>query len=246
MPRLQIKPFLVFVILYALYTKGHGQSIQPDSTLSIAAQNAVDFYSTTLTEQLRVYSGTEYKDYARPFKQGHPYFATGQWSKGVVNYDGETYKDLLLLYNLVTDEVIILGYDNSSKIALPKNRVKHFFISGHHFLNIPQDSLFSANISPGFYDVLANGKASLLARRSKNIQTTVTSEIELKVYSKDHYYIKVDHSFFPVTNKKLLLEPLKSRKSEVQQYMRQNRLRFKRDPENTMIKVINYYNQLIK
>lgn len=246
MSRLQIKSFTVFVILSALYTTGYCQSIVPDTTLSNAAQNTIDLYSATFTEQLRVYSGKEYKDYVRPFKLGHPYFAAGQWSKGVINYDGETYRDVPLLYNLVTDEVIILSYDNLSKIALQKDRVRRFSLSNHNFLNIPKDSLFSASVSPGFYDVLAQGKATLLARRTKNIQTAVTSEIEPRVYSKDHYYIEIDRSFFPVTNKKLLLEPLKNRKNEVQQYMKQNKLRFKRDPEGTMITVINYYNQLAK
>jgi hypothetical protein len=237
---------VIFVIFVHLHTKAISQSLLPDASSSPAVKNAINFYSTSLTEQLRLYNGKEYQDYPLPFDEGHPYFIKTDWSKGTVDYDGNTYGDVSILYNTVTDEVIILASNKVLKIQLIKEKVEGFSLSGHSFLNLSRDSLLSADMTAGFYDVLTKDKISLLARRTKNIQTYATHKLELKVFKKDHFYLKKNNAYFPIHTKKSLLKQLSDKKKEIQQYIKQNKLRFRKDPENVMVKITEYYNQLTK
>lgn len=237
---------MLFVILAILQINAAAQVLLPDTTSSPAIKNAIQFYSTTLHEQLHLYNGTAYHEYVMSFEEGDPYFLQSTWSTGTVNYDGNNYNDVSIMYNLVTDEVIILAYNKVVKIQLLKDRVAGFSLSGHSFIHLTRDSLFSTNMTPGFYDMLANGKITLLSRRTKNIQMYAKQKLEYKVFKKDHFYLKKNNSYFPVRSKKSLLEQLSDKKKEIQQYIKQNKLRFRKDPEGSMVKIAAYYNQLTK
>lgn len=246
MRRLQIKCSIIFVIFVTLHTRAITQELLPDTSSSPAVKNAVNFYSTSLTEQLHLYNGKEYQDYAVPFDEGHPYFLRTDFSKGIINYDGNTYNDVSLLYNLVTDDVIILAHNKILKIRLLKEKVGGFSLSGHSFLNLSRDSLLSSDMSAGFYDVLSTGKVALLAKRVKNIQSYTKQKVEVRVFEKDHFYLRKDGRYFPIQNKKTFLAQLGDKKKEIQQFIKQNKLRFRKYPEYTMVKVTEYYNQLTK
>lgn len=69
------------------------------------------------------------------------------------------------------------------------------------------------------------------------------SEIERTVFSKNFYYIRKNGVFHPVRNKKLLLDILKDRKTETQQFIKKNKLRFKQF-EKDVLQTIAYYDQL--
>jgi hypothetical protein len=104
----------------------------------------------------------------------------------------------------------------------------------------------SAGISGGYYDVLAAGKITLLARRTKQIQTIARQVIETEVLNKDHYYIKRNNSYITVNTRRGFLNELADKKKEIQQFIKQNKLNYRKDRENTMIKAVEYYNALTK
>jgi hypothetical protein len=246
MNRLPTGGLLIMVIFFCFSTPGISQALVPDTSLSPAAKQAIAFYSTTLKEQLRLFNGKEYQDYMLPFDKGHPYFIESNFNKGTISYDGNTYSNVYLLYNLVTDEVIILNSGGILKIQLLKQRVSAFSLSGHTFLHLQPDSNLSKNITPGFYDILATGKTSLVARRKKNIQTFTKQKLEIEVFEKDRFYLKRNNSYVLLHSKKSLLEQFADKKKEMQQFIRQSNLNYRKDAENFMIKTTGYYNQLTK
>ncbi len=246
MKRLQIKGLLIFVILSALYTQSQSQQLAPDTSSPPAFKNVMASYNNSFAGQLHLFNGKEYRDYRKPFEEGQPYFITNTWTKGTVDYDGNRYDNVSVLYNLVTDELIILNYNNISKIQLIKEKVAQFSMAGHSFINITPDSLFSSGLTPGFYDVLAAGKLSLLVRHTKNIQPYIRQTIELKIFSKDHYYLKKNNGYSAISSKKSFLEQFGDKRKQVQQFIRQNKLRYRKDPANTMVRSVEYYNQITK
>ena len=83
-----------------------------------------------------------------------------------------------------------------------------------------------------------------LVRRRKFLQeVTGRTSIETIVYSKNFYYILKDGVYYPIKNKKALLEILEDKKSETQQYIKRNKLRFKQF-ENDVLQTVIYYDQL--
>jgi len=246
MKRLQVKLLLIFVILFALRKPAVSQKIAIDSPSTPALANAMALYNNAFATQLPIFNGREYPDYRRPFTKGQPYYITDKWSIGTVKYEGVTYTDVSIQYNIVTDQVVILHSNGVSKIQLIKGLVSAFSFLDHSFINIPRDSLVSTGMPPGFYDILTPGKLSLLARRTKNIQSYPRLTVELEIFSKDHYYLKSDGVYSPVSTKKRFLAQFDDKRKEIQQFIKQHKLNYRRDQENTMVKAVEYYNQLTK
>lgn len=238
---------LVLMLTMLVNSDSKSQGLGLDTSSLPAYKNAVTFYNKTLKEELHLFNGKEDKGYAYQFTEGTPYFLTNKWSKGSLNYNGEIYEDVSLLYDAARDELVYLYFDNASAIRLIKDKVSGFSVMGHHFIHITPDSLHSSSIAPGFYDELYNGNNKLIAKRTKNIQTNIRqSGAEMKVFYKDHYYLRKSDKYYPVNNKRSFLSNLSDKKKELQQYIRQNRLNFKKDIENAMTKTLAYYDQLIK
>lgn len=245
MPKLLVKFSLALIALTLIYYNSISQSLVPDTSSSPAYKNAVALYNQSLTEELHVFNGREDKGYTQQFSVGTPYFLTDNWSKGTLKYDGKMYENVSLLYDVAKDEVVYLYFDNMSRIRLAKQKVSGFSIMGHDFIHIIPDSLHSSPVAPGFYDELHHGKTSLLAKRTKNIQSFIRqSGEEFKVFSKDHYYIKKGDDYITVSNKRSFLRNLNDKRKELQQYIRRNKLNFKKDLENAMTKTLSYYDQL--
>lgn len=246
MTLLQIKFLFIFVISFLVENTLISQNLATDTSSSGAAKSTLSLYNTAFHQQLNLYNGKEYKDYLHPFEQGQPYFLTKEWSKGTVDYYGAIYDDVSILYDLIADEVIILSYNNISKINLFKDRLNAFSVSGHSFINIAKDSVAGTGLTAGFYDVLSKGKVTLLAKRTKNIQSYITQIVELKIFEKDHLFLKKNTEYFTVNNKKSLLKQLGDKRAELQKFAKQNKLKFGKSPENSINKLVEYYNQIIK
>lgn len=242
----EIKWLIIFGMFAALPATSLSQTLAPDASAAPAFKNALAVYNNSFADQLHLFNGTEYRDYSRPFDEGQPYFVTNEWSKGMVNYDGNVYENVSILYNLVTDELIILNWKSTSKIQLIKEKVAGFSLANHTFLYITADSLFSTGMNEGFYDVLASGKTSLLVRRTKNIQPFNRRTLELKVFENNHYYIKKNDGYFSFHNKNTLLDQLRDKRKEMRQFIKQNDLGFNKEMEASAIKAVDYYNQLTK
>lgn len=236
---------LVLLLLVIFYTSSISQSLVPDTSSAPDYKNAVAFYNQSLSEELHLFNGREYKGYADKFSTGTPYFLTDKWSKGTLHYEGKMYENVSLLYDVAKDELVYLYFDNASAVRLEKQRVSAFSIMNHNFIYIPSDSLHASSMTSGFYDELYHGNNSLIVKRTKNIQTSLRqSGAEIKVFYKDHYYLRRGDRYEAVSNKKTLLHNLSDKRKELQQYIKQNKLSFKKDMENAMTKTVAYYDQL--
>lgn len=242
-----MKTPLIFVIVLLLYTRLSAQGLQPDSSSSLPVfKNIVDFYNKSLSEQLHLYNGKEYKEYPYQFNEGHPYFLSGNWSKGTLSYDGKVYEEVPMLYDVVQDELVILHFDNRSKISLIKEKISAFSLLAHSFVNIQTKNINSSTITEGFYDLLYQGKTSLFAKRTKNIQTFYRQSVsEIKILKKDHYYLLKKNIYYHVSSRRTFLHQLTDKRKEIQQYIKKNRLNFKKDAEKSMVKILVYYDQIM-
>lgn len=239
-----MKFHLILMLLVILHTASISQSLKSDTSLA-AYKNAVSFYNQSLEQELHLFNGREDKGYPYQFVEGTPYFLTNNWSKGTLTYNGQVYENVRMLYDEVVDEVVYLYFDNSSRIRLSKDKVAGFSIMGHNFIHLTPDA--ESSLVAGFYDQLYKGKNSLLAKRTKKILNSIqVTGSETRALYSDHYYLKKGNSYFSVSNKRTLLKNLSDKRKELQQYIRQNELDFKKDIENSMVKTLAYYDQLTK
>src|SRR5271154_5846993 len=108
------KPFLstgyLFFLSFSLVSlMVHGQGPPVDSSfLAKANEKAVEIYTQSIGSQANLYNGVEYRGYAENRSdKGHAYFINNDWADGTIDYDGSRYENVPLMYDLVTDKVIL-------------------------------------------------------------------------------------------------------------------------------------------
>lgn len=226
------------------YPPAFSQGVADTSFRQKAIENLIGLYRTSIGLQAGLYNGPLYEPYTRQFVSGHQFFNIDSITKGSVSYDGLGYYNIPMRYDIVRDELII-RHPNGFHVNLIKQKLDSFTLFDQRFIKIENLKGAGGLDSIGYYHQLySSPDISVLAKRKKLLQEeTGRTSIETSIYSKDFYYILKDGNYYPIKNKKALLEILKDKKSETQQYIKRNKLRFKQF-ENDVLETVSYYDQL--
>ena len=209
-----------------------------DSSLS----EAISVHANKVGVNAHIYNGSEYTDYDHRLT-GDPFFASSYFDDGSVVYDGIVYPHVIMFYDLLHDDVVIKNY-NEMPMILTKEKVSSFDYAGHHFTHLVTDSS-ATGMKPGFYDVLYNGSIQLLAKRKKEIEEKIGLQYSESFFvEKNEYYLVKKNMYYPVSDRKSMLRVLKERRSDLSKFMSQQKIKFKKDQENSMIRLAAYYDSL--
>jgi len=238
---LVMKKVLLLCFVEALLCKiGFSQGID-SATYKKSLANIVSLYTRAAGEQLPLYNGPRYETYDLRIK-GTPYFPSAGWEYGKVEYDGFHYTNVMMRFDEVSQQLVIQTLEQAPLIV-QSLKIKSFAVSGHTFVYFFPDTLNSARPA-GFYDQLYHGKTSVLLRREKFIKEKVSSEIEREFLKRYQLYLNRDNFWYPVSSSRYALRILKDRSREIQQYIRKNKINFKNDPEQALVKIATYYDSL--
>ena len=231
-------------ILSFVAVKGQGD-VSDSSMYASALTNTLAVYNQAMASQSPIVNGRQYKPYGFTFiKEGHPFFQTNQFVPATVYYEDQLYDSVKILYDEHLDMVIM---DVGVRLELISERLPYFSISGHNFLRIPADTVHQV-ISEGYYERLYDGGIQLYKKEYKEFKEvlSVTDGYQAEIIEKYFYYIKKGDQFYRVKNKNGLLDVLKEKRDEVDKYLKANRLNFRRDKQNTIMKAVTYYDQLTR
>lgn len=221
------------------------QSNKSDSVFyESAVNNAITIYRQSSLDQSRFYNGRKYKPYGMGFINGVPFFQSDKFTEGTLMYEGGFYDKVKLLFDLVKGMLII---KTDVAIELINERIEAFSISGHTFVRLTRDSL-NNNFSTGFYEKLYNGKITIYKKEKKEIKENIsgTEGVRYEIINKTVYYLKKNGVYYYIKNKKHIDDILRDRQNEIQKFTRYNGLSFKNDPDNTLIQIAGYYDQLTR
>lgn len=241
---------LIVISCIFLSKRTQGQTSVGDTTgQQVALTRITDAYNKAIGQQSRLYNGQEHNPYSLNI-QGTAYFSdVNGFKPGTVTYDGFFYKDVPMMYDLYKDVVVVLLYNKFSTYCLINERVQSFDLLNHHFVYIVADSLnVKAGINTGFYDQLYSGNnLAVLVKRSKSIQSTSSSNtIETFFTSSKSFYLRKGNTYYSISSQSSLLAILKDKKKDLQQYIRANKIKFRKAPEETMVAIVNRYDELSK
>jgi hypothetical protein len=223
-------------------------ALTDSSSQQNALNNTLALYYGSVGKQSPLYNGMEYSFYD-PTLKGTAYFLdTKAFTPGTIYYDRVLFSGVPMLYDEYSDQVVVLLYNHFTKFSLIKQKVTSFDFLDHHFVNIGADSLANNTIiKPGFYDELYKGKVQVLAKRSKNIQTSTGGQGQESYFNLvQEYYIRKNNVYYSISSQGSLLDVLKDKKKDLQQYIRTNQIKFRREPEEAMVKIASYYDHLTK
>lgn len=220
-----------------------GLSAQPSAdTASRSNLHPVSIYYQTLGDQSPLFNAREYVAFPGIIHEGHPFYKTTEFVKGTIHYDGMVFDDAMILYDIITDKVLILHY-NGFRIDLPVNKITEFRLLDHHFIRLFPDS--AQVIQEGFYDKLYDGKMVLFVKRVKSFREERTGNDILRVVDeKDLFYIYKQGVYHPVRSKKALLNIFRDRKDEIRRDLKKKGLKFRKNREAVVLAAVQYYDSL--
>lgn len=239
-----VSPFLVCCFICKTI---NAQSLEQDSSFySASVSNAIQVYHHYLTPESGLYNGSEYAGYPFRFNEGHQFFGANELTKGSIVYNGILFENVPIQIDLITEHVIINCFEGGYRIQLINERISSFNLLNHTFIRIVKDSANSNVINTGFYDQLYEGDITVLKKEKKKIdeEISITAGIIRSVTEDNFYYLKKAGKYYSIKNKNYLVEVLHDKKKDIKQFMRKNKLKFKKDTENMLVQVAHYYDTL--
>jgi hypothetical protein len=194
-------------------------------------------------KRVYLYNGSEYIFKSHGIT-GHPFFESDHLINSRIEYDGTSYYNIPLAYDLVQDKVFITDSSMNFNIELFTERLSSFTIDGHHFVRIVTDSGKSKISGDGFYDLLYDGNIKVLAKRIKMAENGFHLEDPMRFVSYNAYFLMMNNDYLSVDSKKSLLKAFKDQKDLVKKYYRKNGLNFKKNPEQAIVSTTDYYLQI--
>jgi hypothetical protein len=225
-----------------LPTTVYAQNLKLDTSTNKPSLNVIAQYSDITKEQLGIYHGNLYAPYPNVINNGHVFFNSPVSQKSTINYYGIIYYHIDVLYDLLTDQLVVKYPDGFSEIQLLREGVESFSISGHHFIRLDKGTNLSAPAT-GFYELLYThpGHIGLLAKRQKKIEETVNSGIRRDIIESVTYYIAKGATYYEISSVSDLRKVLKE--TDIQTFIKKNKLDFKKDTEGTLIKAVEFYDK---
>jgi hypothetical protein len=241
--RVESKTVCAILLLLAFHCPEIKAQTSKDTQLQdSAAALALRQYHAYVTPETGLFRGTEYVDYAHTIKTGHPYFIDSL-IRGSIVYNGVFYPHVLLLYDVVQGLVVIKDPYEIWKMGLDREHVDSFTIAEHIFVRL-KDSLNPTAPRNGYYEQLYKGRVVLLRKFVKTVQSQasfMSLGFERFTNESNSYYLRRGETYYPVNTEHSLLVALKDKSAQVKKFMRANRLRMKKDKQNTLVKVITWY-----
>jgi hypothetical protein len=233
--------FPLFIILNNITASA--QSGMEDSALyQTAIFNTLLIYHKQLGDQSPMNNGSHYVTSGNVFKTGNPYFLSGGFTGNCTAvYDNIQFDSLNLLYEDLRE--LVISKTNNYLLQLVNQRITSFDISGHRFVRLVSDSLNTGISKTGFYEIIYQGHSIVLKKTIKSIseEATIDEGILKHIEVNYQYFIKRGNGYIRVNSSRELLAVFKDHEKDLQRFIRKNKLKFRRDKENIIIRVTGYY-----
>ena len=165
---------------------------------------------------------------------------------GSVSIDGKTFRNVNLLYDIYTDEIITHTF-NGSFLQLNKEMVDSFSIvfenTKRYFFKTDIDSIKGYN---GYLNILYTGKSSLHVKYKKEIELLAVDRKFDEFYQIHKIFLVKDSVINQITSKRDFLLLLEDEKTALKSFIKKNKLFVSIKKPESLIPVISYYDSLKK
>ena len=224
------------------------QTPGPEARLPAAADLLRQEYTTAMVNYPYLYNGPEYADYTRKYhtRAGHQFYLQPDVLPGTAHYNEREFADVRLQYDIVFDQVVLSQPGNPLKLRFLDEKVQGFSIDGHRFVRLVADSASTDVIRTGYYELLADGPVQVLAKRSKKMYEHLNKPyVDVSFEETNRLYMQKAGRYYAVRSKGTALRLFADHNTEIQQYLKEHRLRFnKASREASVVELTRYYNGL--
>lgn len=201
-------------------------------------------------ENTGIYNGIIYNEKFRTIDNNHKFYLTSQFSKGNIIYDGQSYYNIEMKYDIYEDLLIVKLPYNSEYfiIQLLNDKIDEFSINSNKFIKISlkNEAFFNETIS-GFYEISFQSKDLNLFK--KHIKSRKERIVGNFVYSKfkdeSEHIIVFNDKYYKINSKKYLIKLFPELKKNIDNFYNSNKQLLEKDKDTFMIQLIEQLSSLI-
>jgi hypothetical protein len=200
----------------------------------------------TLKDNQNLYTGRVWINNYRRI-DGDQFLFSNYFLPGTVSINGKTFKNLLIRYDIYSDEIMI-PVNREEIVQLNKEMIDSFSITFenkvHRFITIPEDTLNGLNGFKGYFNVLYKQKSALYIKHKCDISTDITEKSDGEFLQTHKMYFVRDKIAYPVTTKNDLYDVMKDKNLQIKKYTKDNKLKVSKKNPESFVPVIRFYDSL--
>jgi hypothetical protein len=211
-----------------------------------AVANLANHFNGSIGQESRLYNGFIYPGYP-PYIQGNAYLDDiDGFRTGVVDYDGQHYDNVSLLYDIYADQLIVQLPGKTQPLRLVSDKIADFDLLNRHFVRVANSGY---GIKSGFYEQLYGGRSQVLNKLAKTQESNSNKTSGVEHYFKPvqdfhDYYIRKGGRYYGVDGLNSVLDLFKDKKKEIRKYIKDNNLSFNGLRELALAAIAAYYDRI--
>ena len=194
-------------------------------------------------ESLDFNNGNGHLNFDQTINDHHRYYKTDEFKNGNIIYEGQSYFNLDLKYDLFNDQLVIRPYIESPyiQINLLKEKVDSFKIDNEKFINLKQTS---TNFKSGYYEEVIIGNSAVLYIKYNKEKNDVIRGYSVFIDYKSHsdYLLLKDNKFTLINDKTELIKLYPDQKRKINDFFLMNKDLRKTNQVLFMKNLIQYIN----
>ncbi len=234
MLRFTLLSLFLFTLLSGFKINAGNQDILPKPVIAIQ--------SDTLFDNQTLYNGRIWRN-LHYLVQDDQFLFSKEFLTGVLTIRSKTFNNVLLKYDIFTDE-LLTPIDSGRILQLNKELIDSFSLSFQNrrylFIKITEDTL---KASESFFNVLYKGKTTLLLKHEKKIDELAVDGKYDKFYQVNRIFIVSGERLYPVKGKADLFKLMPEDKSQLKDFMKNNKIRISGKNPESFIPVIRFHDR---
>ncbi|PVW13876.1 hypothetical protein [Marixanthomonas spongiae] len=181
-----------------------------------------NWFDTTIgIENTGLYNGVAYIDVEKAKGEFKKFLYNNGFQSGSIDYDGQTYYNIPLKYDVFNDEVILqLTGENGTTILQPfKELIKSFHITNRSFKKIVNKSTENKDDDlSGFYEeLLKTSQLVVFKKHRKKRLKRIKEETIMYLFKpkKPYYFLLYQNMYYSVKNKRDFIQLFPDYKKEI-------------------------------
>ncbi|TGE06089.1 hypothetical protein [Hymenobacter fodinae] len=201
-------------------------------------------YAEGIDINSRLYNGPEYIFYDKYYRNntGHQFFSKAEEQLGKIEYDGQQFTNIPILYDIHLGQVVLTHPSSTLKFRLVNEKVKSFSLLGHTFVRLTTPTVEKPLITTGFYDLLFNQGLQVYAKWDKEMKTKAEQGVVHAIFTEHvNYFAYKDTAYYRISSINDLANLFPDKKSDIQKFARSNKLKFnKANRAATLVQLAQY------
>ena len=186
-------------------------------------------------ENSMLFRGIEYVETDRMINERHKFFKTDKFQKGALMYDGQTFYEVPLKYNIFNDLLLVNLQQGSRNLIfqLISNKVDNFMIGEHQFKYLKSRNNIKLE---GFYEVINDqGEFKIYKKHLQNSREIRDKNLAYTEFNREdpEYIYQIGSDNFSLGSRSELMSNFPEFKRQIRSFYKENHFQKLKNPLKT-------------